>query len=869
MGQGAPGSKVFVSFRNGDDPFAAALIYRALAARFGADALFRSSESIVPGQRWAETIWAGHRSSLVVVAVIGPRWLGITDGRGERRLLQEGDWVRAEIAEALAAGKTVVPVLVEGAARPASRDLPPDLKDLTALQSVPLSHRRIDYTIDALVDVIEPLIDAGTESARGLGEPGRRPTGAGWLEVWKVPSAGLFAVERPELLGGLRAALHGTQAAETSPGVVLLHGGVGVGKSCLAAEYARRYAGDYQSVWWIEARQPRLIPEQLAELAGAAGFDDGRDVSAGLAALFRQLRARGRWLLVLDGLEDPAALAPLLPAFGPGGDVLITSRTEHWGLAAVRRVAVGPFGRDQSCELLAEHLDGVTPDAVDRLAAALDDLPLAVAQAAAFLADAPFGVDTYLNLLGTRAGELLVRGETHVYPGTLGAAWSLALDRLAEAAPGAQDLVSLLGVLGPAAVPFALFAEEGASAGLPAALAQVVADPMAWSDLVAAVADCGLVVVRDGVFHPRALFQSFVRDRIGPEQVGRIRETARQALAAAAPDDPRDPGTWSRFSLLWPHVFAVDPAASPDSACRRLILAAAQYLVVRGDAATALELVSAALDRWSAQADRDEHLVTQAAAHLAQAHFRLGDYGSAAAVDEDVLARRERLYGPDDPETLAAAHNLAMDRWARDGGGQAAALADVLERRRLVLGADHPDTRRSAHNLALALRASGELERALELDEANLRGLTSVLGPGHPDTLRSAYATALDLRGLGRWEQALELDQDTYARLSDRLGTDHRDTLRAAYAVAVGLRRGGDPARAYVLARETYERRRRVLGAEHVDTLRCMLLVGELEAETRRGVGEEVNRSRVRDEAAQRLAAWAGRAASDRTVTRG
>ena len=862
MGQGAPGPKVFVSFRNGDDPFAAALIYRALAARFGPDALFRSSETIEPGARWAETIWAGHRSSLVVVAVIGPRWLGITDARGERRLLQGDDWVRAEIAEALLAGKTVIPVLVEGAARPTGDALPPDLKDLPELQSLPMSHRRIDYTINALIERIAPLI-----GERGHDDSVRMSPEAGWLDVWNVPPAGSFTVERPELLSALRTALRETQATETGPGVVLLHGGVGVGKSCVAAEYARRFAGDYQSVWCVEARQPRLIPEQLAELAGAAGFDDGRDVSAGLPALFRQLRRRGRWLLVLDGLEDPAALTPLLAALGPGGDVLITSRTEHWGLAAVRRVAVGPFRPAQSYELLAGHLDGVAADAVHRLAAALDDLPLAVAQAAAFLADAPFGVDTYLGLLGTRAGELLARGETHLYPGTLGAAWSLALDRLAEAAPGAADLVSLLGVLGPAAVPFALFAEHPGAAGFPPGLAHVAADPMAWADLVAAIADCGLVTVRDGAFHPRALFQSFVRDRIGRESAERMRETARRALAAAAPDDPREPHSWARFGALWPHVFAVDPAASPDSACRRLTLATAQYLVVRGDAATARELVSSALDRWSAQPNPDEQLLAQAASCLAQAYFRLGDYASAAAVDEDVLARRERLYGPDDPETLAAAHDLAMDRWARDGGGQAAALADILARRRLILGADHPDTLRSAHNLALAMRAAGELERALELDEGNLRGLTGVLGPDHPDTLRSAYATALDLRGLGRWERALELDQDTYARLRDRLGADHPDTLRAAYAVAVGLRRGRDTARALALATQTHERRRRVLGEDHVDTLRCLLLVGELEAETGAGAADAADRRRVRDEAAQRLAAWAVGAGARRPVT--
>src|SRR5215472_1281025 len=127
MREDAPHPKIFISFRNGDDPFAAALVYRALADRFGVHTLFRSSDSLVPGQRWAETIWESHRASVAVVAVMGPRWLDIADERGERRLLQDGDWVRAELATAFTAGKPVIPVLVEGARRPKDTELPPDL----------------------------------------------------------------------------------------------------------------------------------------------------------------------------------------------------------------------------------------------------------------------------------------------------------------------------------------------------------------------------------------------------------------------------------------------------------------------------------------------------------------------------------------------------------------------------------------------------------------------------------------------------------------------------------------------------------------------------------------------------------------------
>ncbi|NNN38398.1 hypothetical protein HLK59_50605, partial [Streptomyces sp. S3(2020)] len=101
-----------------------------------------------------------------------------------------------------------------------------------------------------------------------------------------------------------------------------------------------------------------------------------------MEALLGQLRTRSRWLLVFDNAEDPDALAPFLPG-GPG-HVLITSRNPHWHTHAVP-LDVDTLSRAESVALLRAQGAGLSDADADHIADTLDDLPLALAQAAALL----------------------------------------------------------------------------------------------------------------------------------------------------------------------------------------------------------------------------------------------------------------------------------------------------------------------------------------------------------------------------------------------------------------------------------------------------------------------------------------------------
>src|SRR5262249_61141930 len=102
---------VFINYRGADSDAAAAVIDRELAARLGSDRVFLDCRSIPAGADFAVELLGRLRACSVLVVVIGPRWLTLTDGAGRRRIDDPEDWIRREIAEALSARVRGGPVL--------------------------------------------------------------------------------------------------------------------------------------------------------------------------------------------------------------------------------------------------------------------------------------------------------------------------------------------------------------------------------------------------------------------------------------------------------------------------------------------------------------------------------------------------------------------------------------------------------------------------------------------------------------------------------------------------------------------------------------------------------------------------------------
>jgi DNA-binding SARP family transcriptional activator len=667
------------------------------------------------------------------------------------------------------------------------------------------------------------------------GEPSPRLPGE-LPAIWNVGPRNPGFVGRTATLGQLRERLRSGGTAV----VQALHGMGGVGKTQVAIEYAHRYAGDYNVVWWVSAEETGLIGEQFAALATELGLTPPRaDTASAVGALRAYLRGHDQWLLLLDNAESPADLRSWLPT--GLGHTLITSRNPSWGELAAR-VEVDVLPRPESVELIHVSRPGVGAAEAGRLAEALGDLPLALAQAAGFLAETGMPVEHYLRLLDTRAEELLDQNPPQSHPRSLAAAIRVSTDRLAEVNPVALALMRIGAFLAPEPIPPDILTRP-----LPAtsdsrppeleALAAAVTSPVAAHRSLGWVGSYGLARIDRGLQLHR-LTQAVLRNQLPTDATAAYRTYAQALLVAADPGNERDPVCWPSWARILPHLLATDPATSPNPDLRDLACRAAWYLYYRGERHPVRDLAEHLHQQWREHLGPDHRHTLRAARIRVLALASVGPYRQASQLAEDTLARCRRVLGDDDPDTLHAAQYLAVCLHEMGAFEQARQLnADTLARRRRVLGDNHLEVPRTAHYLARDLRELGEVETARQLHEDCLAYARRVLGDDRPETVFAANELGIDLHALGQIDAARQLHENTLTRARRVLGDDHVWTMDTANGLASDLLALGEVQAARRLGEDTLARARRVLGDENHFTMDvantlapALCAVGEVEA---------------------------------------
>ncbi|MFI0713167.1 FxSxx-COOH system tetratricopeptide repeat protein [Streptomyces inhibens] len=652
-------------------------------------------------------------------------------------------------------------------------------------------------------------------------------------EVWNIPRRNNRFTGRDHVLEELHGKLAGSGAGAGPPleTRIALYGTSGVGKSQIAAEYAHRFGNDYDVVWWISATNRGAAREQLAELATRLGLPVGRELGDRIRAVHEALRIGRpyrRWLLIFDSADDMEQIEDLVP--DGRGHVLITTLTRDWsGSGSAQEIEVRPFTRIESVAYARRRAPRLTPMEADLLSDAVQDLPLLLAQTAAWLDANPMSPKEYIELIRRGEPSLVGIRISSDYPMAFQTSWAITLNTLRERSPGAVELLKLFAFFAPDAIPVPMLA-KARRGDLPEYLADLAAEPISWNTALRRLTESTAVrldyqvsedsdpAVETALMH--RLYHRFLRSDMTEDERDLMSAAACRVLVTADPQNPADTRYWDRYAELIPHLEPAGVLDSPDPAVQQLLLNCVEYLRVRGEYRMGLRLCELFMSRWRSRLEPTQRTMLVLTHQHANMLRRLGRYREAEAVGSAVVDQLSAERGASDADLLRAQDGLAGTLMALGSYDEAHALFDAVWRAYVaLLGPEAPRTLSSRHNLGCVLALLGRYEEALVTHREVLAYRERELRARHHLTLNAGAAHARTLRLLGRYRDATS-SQELNARLHLQVMGPHTpQTLRSEHDLALCLRRSGEAARAGVLMADLVERSRRVQGPRHPETL--------------------------------------------------
>jgi len=604
----------------------------------------------------------------------------------------------------------------------------------------------------------------------------------------------------------------------------------GSGKTQLAAAVATRCKEEgWPSVAWIHAASREHIIAGLYELAMRIGIDGPKNIP--LEVIVQRLLDRLRSaeaadrLFVFDNVENPDDLRDLIPE-GAGVRVIITTtrRLDGDGPGWLR-LTVGAFEREQSIALLCERNGDTHREAADRIADALDDVPLAITQAAATVQQGGYALSGYLDRLSHHPLDSRVsRLEGDGYPEAVGTALLMAyeqvLEQLRTTHPQRERIaVSLLDTL-------SLLAASGVPTQW---LLRLDSDSDAVHDTLSFLKSAAIFQESSEgdktIIHwllGHVYRESCLNDQ---KNLCKARTCAATVLSGIDIDclenvEHRRHETHDLIEQLF-SVTSQDYSHSLFSE-PQLSLKLAETL----HDATSLGMSQLALcltDSVTRACDAlgPDHPDTLASRNSLAGVYRAGGrLDEAIILYEQVFSGRSRVLGPDHRSTLTSHDELAATY--REAGRLDEAITlkkQILDDALRIMGPDSPDTLTARNQLAGAYRDAGRLNEAVNVHQQNLDDVARTLGLDHPDTLTARNRLASAYRDAGRLDQAIPLFEQNLDDVTRTLGLDHPGTLASRHSLAGAYRDAGRLDEAITLYEQNLDDVARILGLDHPGTL--------------------------------------------------
>ncbi|CAN9307714.1 unnamed protein product [Alternaria alternata] len=659
-----------------------------------------------------------------------------------------------------------------------------------------------------------------------------------------VPKTRQF-VDRPAEMAELERVLLPRLRQDQRQKTHVLRGLGGMGKTQLAVEFARRHHRHFSSVFWLDGRSEDILKRSIASCAGRipqgqileTSRQYAADASTDIDAVVKDVMAwlarpdNTAWLLIFDNVDreymaqggDPDAYDVGRYLSGADhGSVLVTTR-----LARLEQLGelqqLGKVSTAQGQAIL-ESWYKRKHDAAEseRLLALLDGLPLAIAQAGAYLQESGVGLATYLRFYEQQWSELiasdhLADAPLQDYPErSVWTTWAISYQAIRERHEHTANLLLLWSFLDNKDLWHGLFAT--ACVASPVALrmlsgwiGNVASSEIKFSGAMQLLCNYSLAeqVQETGNYATHPVVHQWAHHSQGKRFATELSRLAVVAVGHVVPgSSTRDYAALQRRLLL--HA----QACSSQVVKRKTVW-------YRGAAVGSNEDINE---------DQKRETVLDAVHMLGVLYANQGRLDEAEQMYERALRGYEEALGVGHSSTLDTVNNLGLLYADQGRLGEAEQMYGRALRGYEALGLDH-ESLDVFNNLGILYKNQGRLGEAEQMYERALRGFEEALGVGHSSTLQTVNNLGNLYAAQGKLGEAEQMYGRALRGYEEALGVGHSLTLNTVNNLGnlyADQGRLGEAAKMYDRALQGHEE---ALGVGHPSTLNTVNNLGLLYAD--------------------------------------
>jgi tetratricopeptide (TPR) repeat protein/transcriptional regulator with XRE-family HTH domain len=651
---------------------------------------------------------------------------------------------------------------------------------------------------------------------------------------WSVPyQRNPFFTGRHEILLQLHVLLHGENITTTRS--CALSGLGGIGKTQTAIEYAYQHSLDYSAVFWVSAETEANMLSSFAAIARMLKLpvhyiQKQDDV---IASVLDWLNTHQNWLLIFDNAHDITLIKRFLPS-SQIGSLLFTTRLPTLGTLALP-IELQSLSLEESVQLLLHragmqppHRPSVPMSIDDEMTAraigeALDGLPLALDQAAAYIEESHCSLTGFLHLFRYNTARILQEHPASAtYPHSVEKTFTLAFERLQRQDPAAADLLTLCCFLAPDEIPEALLIKGAAY--LTEELQAVFSEPFRLNETFKHLLSYALLRrnTQAQTLSIHRLVQTVLKEQL-PEEVQHawverlIRMLDHLFLIE---QDRLNAEHWAWDEQLLPHTQRIfqlaDHLKLASLEFGSLLRKTATYLFHRAryNQAETLYLQAITIQKQVLGASHSD--LALALAGLANTHLQQGRYQEVETFYQQAISLLESSLGPEHLQLAPPLQGLAFFYQETTQYEKAEALYQrALRVCTQALGSDHPDVATALYNLAACYLVQGYSTQAepLYLQALHIRERT--LPPHHPDIATSLNDLAILYYYQARYQEAEHLYLRSLSLNQQALGVDHPDVATILNNLALLYYRQARYEQAESLYQRALHIREQIFGADH------------------------------------------------------